>query len=124
MLFVSSTSWRAQHRPERCFEVFGLSVEDSRTYLVSADFPLRMLSLQRGKGQALYSAAYWFQSAERVTDDYGTRVWADLAPERSSWVLVTVLLDGYYDPFNADLLALYPALRQAVARSLGGGITP
>jgi len=120
LLFVSSKSWRAQHRPERCFEVFGLSVENSHTHLLTADFPLRVLTLRSGKEKLSYSAAYWFQSQDRVTDDYGSRMWADLTPDRQSWVLITVLFDGPYDPSDADLLALYPALRQAVARSLEG----
>jgi len=120
LLFVSSKSWRAQHRPERCFEVFGLSIENSHTHLLTADFPIRMLTLKSGKEQPLYSAAYWFQSEDRVTDDHGSRMWADLAPDRQSWVLITVLFDGPYDPSDADLLEFYPALRQAVARSLEG----
>jgi exosortase O len=120
LLFVSSTSWRAQHRPERCLEVFGLSVEDAHTHLLMADFPIRMLTLSSGKDQPLYTAAYWFQSQDRVTDDHGSRMWSDFAPERQPWVLITVLFDGPYDPSDADLLALYPALRQAVARSLEG----
>jgi exosortase O len=120
LLFVSSTSWRAQHRPERCFEVFGLSVENAQTHLLMADFPIRVLTLSTGKDQPFYSAAYWFQSQDRVTDDHGSRMWADLAPERQPWILITVLFDGLYDPSDADILALYPALRQAVARSLEG----
>lgn len=120
LLFVSSTSWRAQHRPERCFEVFGLSTENSHTLLLSADFPIRVLTLRRGKDQPPYSAVYWFQSQNRVTDDHGSRMWADFAPERQPWVLITVLFDGPYDPNDANLLAFYPALRQAVARSLEG----
>jgi len=124
MLFVNSTSWRAQHRPERCFEVYGLSVDESQTYLVNTDFPLRLLTLDAGDDQGAYSAAYWFQSTDQVTDDYGTRIWADLTPKRQSWVLVTILLDGPIDPHNTDLLTLFPALRQTVAISLGGGIQP
>jgi exosortase O len=120
LLFVSSTSWRAQHRPERCFEVYGLSTENSHTYLLTADFPIRTLTLKSGNDQPLHSAAYWFQSEDRVTDDYGSRMWADLDPDRQFWILITVLFDGPYDPSDANNLMFYTTLRQAVARSLEG----
>lgn len=119
MILVTSTTWRAHHRPERCFEVYGLSLEDSRPHLVTPDFPLRFVSL--GDGHGLLSATYWFQSADRTTDDYGTRIWADLAPERERWVLVTILFDGVHDPHAADIRSFYTALHDAVAHSLEGG---
>jgi exosortase O len=124
LLTVTSDSWRGQHRPERCFEVYGLTVEDAGTYLVSPDFPLRLLSLKDGKQQALFSAAYWFQTANQVTDDYGTRIWADLSPGSKPWVLVTVLFDDPDDYLDLDALAFYSAIRQAVANRLVGGGTP
>ncbi|MGB8648711.1 MAG: exosortase O, partial [Anaerolineae bacterium] len=98
MMLITSSTWRAQHRPERCFEVFGLTLEDSATQLISPDFPIRRVSLGQRDQPHLYQAAYWFQSATRTTDDYGTRLWADLSPVRSRWVLVTLLFDGSPDP--------------------------
>ena len=124
LLFVSSSSWRAQHRPERCFEVFGLTVKESQSHMIAENFPLRTLSLQDQKDRPLYSAAYWFQSQDYVTEDYGTRMWSDLASERETWVLVTVLFDGPYDPLDEDLLEFYPMLRQTISRSLAGGLHP
>ncbi|MDY7079202.1 MAG: exosortase O [Chloroflexota bacterium] len=117
MILVTSTTWRAQHRPERCFEVYGLSLDDSRTYLVAPDFPVRFVSLGDGDGRGIASAAYWFQSAEHTTDDYGTRMWADLSPERERWVLVTIMFDTVQDPHASDIQAFYVALHDAVARS-------
>ena len=118
LMLITSTTWRAQHRPERCFEVYGLSLEDSRTTLVAPDFPVRFVSLGDG-GRSMLSAAYWFQSASRTTDDYATRMWADLAPERERWVLVTILFDGVQDPQAADVRDLYAAVHEAVGRGLG-----
>lgn len=120
MLFVSSSTWRAHHRPERCFEVYGLTVESSSTDLVSAGFPVRLLSLGSGKHKELFSAAYWLQSPEQITDDYATRIWADLSPQRSTWVLVTILFDGMVDPASPDAQALYLALSDTVHLSLSG----
>ena len=119
VMLITSATWRAQHRPERCFEVYGLSLEDSRTTLVAPDFPVRFVSLGNDDGRSLLSATYWFQSASQTTDDYATRMWADLAPERERWVLVTILFDGVVDPHAADLQALYVALHGAVERGLG-----
>ena len=118
MILIASDTWRAQHRPERCFEVYGLSLDDLHTYLVAPDFPVRFVSLSDGDGHGLASATYWFQSAERTTDDYGTRMWADLAPERERWVLVTVLFDGVHDPRDPDVQAFYIALHDAVGHNL------
>ncbi len=121
MILITSNTWRAQHRPERCFEVYGFAVNDSSTYLVAPDFSVRFVSLGDGDGRSLASAAYWFQSAQRTTDDYGTRMWADLAPERERWVLVTILFDGVRDPHDLDVQSFYAALHDAVARDLNKG---
>ncbi|MEZ4837043.1 MAG: hypothetical protein R2873_34460 [Caldilineaceae bacterium] len=56
-----------------------------------ARLPLRAVSLGAGERHSLYSAVYWYQSADRITDDYATRIWADLSPVRERWVLVSVL---------------------------------
>lgn len=121
MMLITSRTWRAHHRPERCFEVFGVSLNDARTHLVAPDFPLRFLSMSYADGHWRMSASYWLQSADRTTDDYGTRIWADLASERDRWVLVTILFDGVQDPNSADLQSFYSALHGGVARSLEGG---
>ena len=121
MILIPSPSWRAHHRPERCFEVYGFSIDGSSTHLVDPDFPLRLVSLGDGDGHDLLSAAYWFQSVNRTTDDYGTRIWADLPPERDRWVLVTILFDAVHDPYATDIRALYRALHDAVAHHLEGG---
>ena len=124
MLFITSRTWRAQHRPERCFEVFGLSLNDSHTALVTPDFPVRFVSLGESNGRGLLSAIYWFQSVDRTTDDYGTRMWADLSPQRNRWVLVTLLFDRVHDPSATDIQALEIVVRDAVAHSLEGGSLP
>ncbi len=118
VLMVSSTNWRAHHRPERCFEVYGLSASETRTALVAQDFPIRLLTLGNQDNPALLSAAYWLQSQGRVTDDYATRIWDDLTPQRKKWVLVTVLFDTPLDSESEDTRALYAALREAVLENL------
>jgi len=121
ILLVSSTTWRAQHHPERCLTVYGLEVNDSQTYLAAQDFPLRLLTLGKDHQRDLLSAVYWLQSADRVTDDYAVRIWSDLAPERQRWVQITVLFDDTGNPISDDSLELYNMLRQSIQRSLQGG---
>ncbi|MEJ2708745.1 MAG: exosortase O [Anaerolineales bacterium] len=120
MLFVTSSTWREQHRPESCFAVYGLSIDSSRVFMAAPDLPVRLVSLGDERGKDLYSAAYWFQSTERATDEYAARIWADLAPERQTWVLVTLLFDGNHDPSADEAAELYQALRNSVQRKLAG----
>jgi exosortase O len=121
MILITSRTWRAHHRPERCFEVYGLSLEESRPHLVSHDFPLRLVSLGNGQAQQLFLASYWFQSATQTTDDYATRIWADLSPRRQQWVLVSILFDSAQEPTQPEIEALYGVLHRTVARNLSGG---
>ncbi len=120
MILITSTTWRAHHRPERCFEVYGLSLEDSRTHLVTPNFPLRFVSLGDGDHPNVLAATYWFQSVQRTTDDYGTRIWADLVPPPERWVLVSILFDGASEPQTAQVETFYLALHDAVRRYLEG----
>lgn len=121
LLFIASDTWRAHHHPERCFTVYGLEVLESQLHLVNADFPLRWLTLNKaGDQRPLYSAGYWLQSAQRVTDDYSVRIWDDMAPQPQPWILVTLLFDKVVDPAEMDSSELLAVLRQAVHRSLEG----
>jgi exosortase O len=122
MILITSQTWRGQHRPERCFEVYGLSVENAETQLISANFPVRAVSLSYAAGTEHLSAAYWFQSPTRMTDDYATRIWADLSPNRERWVLITILFDRLQDPQPDEFQAFYTAVQLAVANGLKGEI--
>ncbi len=115
MILISSDTWRAHHRPERCFEVYGLTLEESTPYLINPELPIRMVSLGDSQGRSLQSAAYWFQSASSTTNDYAKRMWADLPPNRERWVLVSILFDGTIEPSSTDVHDFYTALHQAVA---------
>ncbi len=115
MILITSSTWRAHHRPERCFEVYGLTLGDSSTYLVAPDFPVRFVALSNRSTRETWSASYWFQSGLRVTDDYGTRIADDLSSPRNTWVLVSMIFDQPQDPRTAVLTPFYLALRRAVA---------
>ncbi len=124
LLLVTSRSWRAQHRPELCFEVYGFTIENSVTRLVTPDFPLKALALSADTATTRYAAVYWFQSKDRTTEDYSARMWADLQPQRARWVLVTVLLDAAPTPDDPALNVFYTSLHAALAGGLKEGATP
>jgi len=124
VMLLTSQTWRGQHRPERCFEVFGLTVRGSFTSLAAPDFPLRYLTLSGAGLPGPVSAAYWLQSTNQTTEDFGQRIWADLGPRRERWVLVTLLFDREYNAHSADLVRLFAELRGSVARSLIEGELP
>jgi exosortase O len=118
LLLVTSTHWRAHHKPERCFENDGLRAQTSATHLVDGQLPVRVLSLAGSESKRTLSAAYWFQSATRATDDYSSRLWSALSPQPEQWVMVSALFDQAIDPRGADAEALYLALERAAQASL------
>lgn len=118
LLLISSRSWRAHHRPERCFEIYGLSVVDSGTHLVNPDLPVRMITIREGHARDRYTATYWLQSAATTTDDFGTRMWADLSLQPRSWTLVSILFDDIHNPNDARVVAFYEALHHTVQATL------
>ncbi len=118
MILVPSRTWRAHHRPERCFEVFGLQLNDSRAQLAAPDFPLRAVTLRDPHSDARWNAAYWFQAATQTTDDYGTRIWADTVAPAQRWILVSILFDQNIAPDDARVIALYHALHETIAQQL------
>jgi exosortase O len=120
LMFLTSKTWRGQHRPERCFEVQGITVEASQTVMFDNDFSASMVLVSGGPNQV--TALYWLQTGNRATDDFATRIWSDLASERQLWVLVTILLDDVYPPDSAALRSVAGLVRAAVTESLEGGL--
>lgn len=118
MILITSTTWRAHHRPERCFEVYGLALDASRTQMIAPDFPIRAVALSNQRTQETWSAAYWFQSVARTTDDYGTRIWDDVSFQRQRWVLVSILFDRALDSDSKVVQPFYLALRASIAENL------
>jgi hypothetical protein len=104
--------------------VYGLSVEESYSHLVAPDFPVRLLSLDNDALFQPLPAAYWLQSQVETTDDYATRIWADLEPQRQRWVLVTVMFDEPVDLDSSEILPLFQALHASVHDGLTGGFQP
>ena len=121
MLLITSRTWRAHHRPERCFEVKGFAVDDLRTHLVDGKLPIRIVSLGQGDAHNTHRAVYWFQSADQITADYGTRLWADLSLRSERWVLVSLLFDDARAPDRVELAAFYQSIALTVDEGLRQG---
>jgi exosortase O len=124
LLFVTSNTWRAQHRPERCFTVYGLEVQETQPLMVENDFPVRWLHLGRGNDPSIYTAAYWLQTADRITEDYAARIWDDYTLEPRPWVLVTVLFDTPVHLQDKTSMDLLTALRGVIQTSFKPGTQP
>jgi exosortase O len=120
LMFLTSNTWRGQHRPERCFEVQGITVETSQIILFDDAFSAQMVLVSGGPQQA--TALYWLQNGQRATDDFATRIWSDLGSERQPWVLITLLLDEVYPLDSAEVREIAELVRTAVANSLEGGL--
>jgi exosortase O len=116
VILVQASTWRAHHRPERCFEVLGIKLGDSRTDLIASDFPIRVFRVGDAPAET-YAAAYWYQSPSATTDDFGARVWSDLTGNSQSWMLVSLVLENQADPASPPARAFIRALRDAVAQS-------
>ena len=120
LMFLTSNTWRGQHRPERCFEVQGITVETYQTVFFDDEFSAQMVLVSGGPQQA--TALYWLQTGQRATDDFAVRIWSDLGSERQPWVLVTLLLDDVYPPNSAEVRSIAEIVRTAVTNSLEGGL--
>jgi exosortase O len=120
LMFLTSNTWRGQHRPERCFEVQGIAVEATQTVYFDETFSAQLVMVSGGPQQA--TALYWLQTGYRATDDFATRIWSDLSTERQPWVLVTLLLDDVYAPNSAEVRSIAELVRTTVAKSLEGGL--
>jgi exosortase O len=114
LLVTASDTWRAQHRPEQCFEVFDLKTRQSFSILAAPGFPVRVLSLENSRTLKPSWAVYWLQSREMVTDEFAARIWDDLSPERQTWVLVTILFDPPTDPKSEGAQAWFVRIRDLV----------
>ena len=119
LLIVQSPSWRAHHKPERCFENYGLQTQASATQLLDATLPVRALRLGTPKTGDSLSAIYWFQSAQptaQSTDDYSVRLWSAVSLQPPRWMLVTILFDQPYmdqaDPLRVAASACASALKR------------
>lgn len=109
LLLVHSRSWRSQHRPDVCHAASGRHVDDDRTLMIDADFPVRLLRLSGEAGAAW--GIYWFQSPTTITDDHDARVWSSFGRRAQDWVMVSIVVDGALEITDPDVTAMLHRIR-------------
>jgi exosortase O len=92
----------------------GLKVDWMKKKWLTPEVRARWLSLQDGK----LSAAYWFQSPQRTTDDFLARIWDYVSHRQKTWVLVSILFDRLNQPDSPDIQAFTTTIHDVIAREL------
>ncbi|WP_009631161.1 exosortase O [Synechocystis sp. PCC 7509] len=116
ILLVSSNSVQAYHAPELCLLGNGLKVDTMQSKQLSPKVLGRWLSINNGT----MAATYWFQSPQRTTDDFLTRLWGGMTRKDRLWVMVSVLFDRSQQPDTPEIRAFTTNIHDAIASSLTG----
>jgi len=107
MVFVWSRAWKTHHVPENCYLSQGYSISNKglwnlRSTPQSAQpHNVRHLALdEANQSKTLHqTGAYWFQSANKSTPDYSSRVLDTFLHPNREWVMVSILWNS---PVNPD----------------------
>ena len=121
MLLVASDTWHAHHPPELCFVGNGFKVDNMNSTVINDSINARWLSLEN----ATKSATYWFQSSQKTTDDFVSRIWENISHSDKTWILVSVLFDESFNQTDRDIenftQSIYNTIDEALQRSKGKG---
>ncbi|MFA9214736.1 MAG: exosortase O [Candidatus Methylacidiphilales bacterium] len=109
-IIVIGNDWRAQHKPELCFEATGNNLQSVQTLLVNKSFPVKYIKFNNQKA-VVYS---WFQSSQIITDDYSYRNWLELSGKESNWVLMNIVI--YNDSNKQQVLQLLEFLSLEISK--------
>lgn len=116
MLLVSSTTRRAQHAPELCLAGMGFRVNSMEQRQLTPEITARWLSLNEGTRKAVY----WYQSSQRTTDDFISRMWGEVTRQEPSWVMVSILFDRSYQPDNPEVVTFLSEINHTLAEQFQG----
>jgi exosortase O len=94
LVLVASPTWQAHHAPELCLTASGYRIESMLGQALTPNVRGRWLELNGGQK----TAAYWFQSATRTTDDFFVRFWGEIFRTDPSWTLVSIVFDQSHSP--------------------------
>lgn len=92
-LVAGKGNWRSHHHPKLCLQANGLKVGKEATFLLDQAFPIRWMEVKNQD----YSACYWFQHNDYVTEDYAARIWSEISGKSQGWVMVSMLFDKQID---------------------------
>jgi exosortase O len=110
-IIIKGNDWRAQHKPELCFEASGNSLQSIKTILVNHSFPVKYILFHKQKA-VVYS---WFQSPTIITEDYSYRSWLELIGQESNWVLMNIVI--YDDTNKLQVIELLEFLKLEIKQS-------
>jgi exosortase O len=94
LVLVASPTWQAHHAPELCLTASGHHIESMVGQALTPSITGRWLELDGGQK----TAAYWFQSATRTTDDFFVRFRGEIFRTEPSWTLVSIVFDQPHSP--------------------------
>lgn len=94
LVLVASPTWQAHHAPELCLTASGYRIESMLGQALTPNVRGRWLKLDGG----MKTAAYWFQSATRTTDDFFVRFRGEIFRTDPSWTLVSIVFDQPHSP--------------------------
>ena len=114
MLIVGSNTWQAHHPPELCLAGNGLKIDTMRSQLINNRINARWLSLQNGA----LSATYWFQSSDKTTDDFISRLGDYITHSNKTWVLVSVLFDHPENPNSTEIKDFTNTIYETIQQTL------
>jgi exosortase O len=114
MILVSTSTWQAHHAPELCFVSSGFRVNHMEQTQLTDEISGRWLNLNDGK----QTAAYWFQSADRTTDNYLDRIWSEITRQEPKWTMVSILFDQSVQPDSPDVQAMVDQVHDAIATTM------
>ncbi len=114
MLIALNHNWRNHHSPEDCLKGEGLTTKRSATVLMNSTFPVKTLTFEHRN----LAASYWFQSPSSTTDDFSSRVWAQVMGKEKTWILVSILFDKQIDWETKKMKAFHLTLFGEVRRIL------
>ena len=111
MVLVWSKQWRSQHIPENCYLSQGYSIQKKGLWNISSTLgepqhSLRYLTLNKkvvskpSNHQKIkkFTGIYWFQSKNKITPNFSSRVLDDLFHPNKEWVMVSILWDRAVNP--------------------------
>lgn len=89
ILIIKSGGWRSHHNPEYCIKAGGNKIMHISTVRLNDATSLKWLKVNEAS-----SACYWFQGPDGSTDDFSTRIWAEILGKQNDWLLVSVVFNN------------------------------
>lgn len=112
ILFSMNSQWRSHHDPILCMRGNGLLPENIQTLLIKKNFPIKTITFSNCQ----QSACYWFYSENKITDDFSTRVWADILNKQEQWMLVSVMFHEKIQWDTPEMISFQKKIYKAVSR--------